>query len=145
MYRRSLAFRLLLSLLLLLNGIGTAAASVRMALPVMADVAVDAAAVAVDVQPPCHAAAMGDVSHALPMPAAVEHAGIDRSAQGHGDCCAAGNCDASSCDCPCVMVAAVLPQALPLAAAPMVLPPPLLRVAPQPSPPRRAPDRPPIA
>ena len=101
MRRTGLAFRLRLSLLLVLNGIGSAVAGVRMAMPAMTDVAVQEAAANASL-PPCHQAAMADAMPAMPMP----------------------------------------PVLAPLALA---LPPPAVRIAPHPSPPRHQPDRPPIA
>jgi hypothetical protein len=138
--RRDLVLRLLLSLLLVLNGIGSAVAGVRMALPVEAPA--QAAMDAADGEPPCHQAAIADPMQpaSMPMPAGGDHP------HGDGDCCASGACTAAGCDCPCVALAATLP---PLPALPMLLPvslpPTLLRVPPHPSPPRHDPDRPPIA
>ena len=138
--RRDLVLRLLLSLLLVLNGIGSAVAGVRMALPVASHA--EAAMVAADAEPPCHQDSMGDAMRppSMPMPSGGDHP------HGDGDCCASGACTAAGCDCPCVALAATLP---PLPALPMLLPaslpPPLLRVPPHPSPPRHDPDRPPIA
>ena len=103
MRRTGLAFRMLLSLLLVLNGIGSAVAGVRMAMPAMADTAVQDA-VADASLPPCHRAAMADATPVTPMP--------------------------------------MPPVLAPLALA---LPPPAVRIAPHPSPPRHQPDRPPIA
>lgn len=139
MRRTGLAFRLLLSLLLVLNGIGSAVAGVRMAMPAMTDVAVQEAAADASM-PPCHQAAMADATPAMPMPPAGDHR------QGDGDCCTSGACDAAGCPCPCTALAVALwPMPPALAPLALALPPAIARIAPHPSPPRHQPDRPPIA
>ena len=141
MRRTGLAFRLLLSLLLVLNGIGSAVAGVRMAMPAMADFAAQAA-VADASLPPCHRAAMADATPVTPMP--MPPAGDHR--QGDGDCCTSGACDAAGCPCPCTALAVALwPMPPALATRAVALPPAIARIAPHPSPPRHQPDRPPIA
>lgn len=141
MRRTGLAFRMLLSLLLVLNGIGSAVAGVRMAMPAMADTAVQDA-VADASLPPCHRAAMADATPVTPMP--MPPAGDHR--QGDGDCCTSGACDAAGCPCPCTALAVALwPMPPALATRALALPPPAVRIAPHPSPPRHQPDRPPIA
>ena len=141
MRRTGLAFRMLLSLLLVLNGIGSAVAGVRMAMPAMADTAVQDA-VADASLPPCHRAAMADATPVTPMP--MPPAGDHR--QGDGNCCTSGACDAAGCPCPCTALAVALwPMPPVLAPLALALPPAIARIAPHPSPPRHQPDRPPIA
>ena len=141
MRRTGLAFRLLLSLLLVLNGIGSAVAGVRMAMPAVADVAVQKAAANASL-PPCHQTAMADAMPAMPMPMppASDHR------QGDGDCCTSGACDAAGCPCPCTALAVALwPMPPALATRAVALPPAVARIAPHPSPPRHQPVRSPIA
>ena len=93
MRRTGLAFRLLLSLLLVLNGIGSAVAGVRMAMPAMADVAVQEAARRIPAALPPGGDGRCDARDA--------DAAYGDHRQGDGDCCTSGACDAAGCPCPC--------------------------------------------
>jgi hypothetical protein len=139
MHRHGLALRLLLSLLLVLNGIGSAVAGVRMAMPAGTGATIDTAVIAAAAQPPCHPQVLTDAAHAMPMTVAGDHR------HGDGDCCTSGVCDTASCDCFCVLVATILPIAPGLVLRPVALPQPTRSIAPPSSPPRREPERPPIA